>query len=340
VEDNRIDTRELPEATTFAGKRLRERLRSGMAIDVRGHGKAGGGLILAMQSFGAAVAMDPSIDVQDWPLFSSARKGANVCAYMRIAAGKVEMACQVTEPDIALLMNEAAAAEADFAEGTRSGVYVVNTTASPEEIAARYRLGGTVVTVAGDALGLEYLGRPLANIAVVAALAKATELVDIGIARESIVKSLTKRRIPERLITANLAIFDAALQKVHMAEISGGPTTFHPKPPFKGYGALPVAAQSQLRTSRHNHTAGYGRPGVRIEFADPTSRCNGCTLCVVQCPEGIIDFTADPSRGAIVHGARFADFCKVCRECIAACPLDLFSEVAAVTRPEGAVTES
>jgi len=187
-------------ATTLAAQRLRDRLRAGLAVDVRGHGKAGGGLILAMQSFGAAIALDPEMDVQDWPLFSSARKGANVCAYMRIAVGRVEMTCQVTEPDIALLMNEATAKELDFAEGTSAGIYVVNTTDSPERTAERYRLGGTVTTIAGDALGLQYLGRPLANVAVVAALAKATGLVDCAVARESIRKSLTKRRIPERLV--------------------------------------------------------------------------------------------------------------------------------------------
>jgi 2-oxoacid:acceptor oxidoreductase gamma subunit (pyruvate/2-ketoisovalerate family) len=280
------------------------------------------------------------MDVQDWPLFSSARKGANVCAYMRIALGTVQMTCQVTEPDIALLMNEVTGREVDFAEGTSSGIYVVNTPDSPERAAKRYRLGGTVTTIAGDDLGREFLGRPLANVAVVAALAKTTGLVDCNLARESIRKSLAKRRIPERLVVANMSLYDAALEKVRTAQIAIAPDASHVRPRFAGYGRLPIAAQSQLRTSRHNYTAGYGRPGVRIEFSDPTSRCNGCSLCVGQCPEGIIEFTADPSRGAIVHGARFDDFCKACRECIAACPLDLFSEVAAVTRPEGATTES
>jgi hypothetical protein len=54
--------------TTPAAQRLRDRLRIGLTIDVRGHGKAGGGLILAMQSFGAAIAMEGKMDVQDWPL--------------------------------------------------------------------------------------------------------------------------------------------------------------------------------------------------------------------------------------------------------------------------------
>jgi len=325
---------------SLAVKRLHERLEAGLAIDVRGHGKAGGGLILAMQAFGAAVAMSARMDVQDWPLFSSARKGANVCAFMRLSIGKVEMTSQVTEPDIALLMNEAAAEDVDFAEGTSSGVYLVNTAASPEQTASRYRLAGTVVTIAGDALGLEYLGRPLANVAIVAALARTTGLVDVAVAREAIRKGLIKRRIPDRLVSANLSLYDAALDRLRATEIRETPETVHRRPRFQGYGALPVGAQAALRTSRNHHTAGYGRPGVRVEFDDPTARCNGCSLCVVQCPEGIIEFTPDPSRGAIVHGARFADFCKVCRECIAACPLDLFSEVAAVTRPEGAVTES
>jgi len=46
----------------------------------------------------------------------------------------------------------------------------------------------------------------------------------------------------------------------------------------------------------------------KVEVADPLSKCNGCSLCVVQCPEGIIQFDADPARGTLVHGARFADF--------------------------------
>ena len=48
----------------------------------------------------------------------------------------------------------------------------------------------------------------------------------------------------------------------------------------------------------------------------------------------VVDFTADPARGAVVHGARFDDYCKVCAECVAACPLDLFHEVR-VAAPAG-----
>jgi Pyruvate/2-oxoacid:ferredoxin oxidoreductase delta subunit len=174
---------------------------------------------------------------------------------------------------------------------------------------------------------------------------RATGLVAPDVARRSLKKTLEKRRLPARLVDANLALFDEALDSVRIAELSTdgadeGERDHGRRASFTGYGELPAGAQSALRTSRTNRTSGYGRPGVKIEFRDETHRCNGCSLCVVQCPEGIIDFTADPARGAIVHGARFADFCKGCRECIAACPLDLFHEVAAVTAPDGALRDA
>lgn len=314
---------------------LRERLDRGESIDLRGDGKAGGGLVLAVQSFGAALAKS-GFDVQDWPLFSSARKGANVRAFLRLAKRPIETACQVTRPDLVVLMNEAAASEVDFAGGTHEALWVLNSKLTPEAAAHRYQLGGRVAVIDGDALGEKHLGRPLGNIAIFAALIRLSELVDTAVARASLESSVRKRRLPERLVAANLQLFDEALTQVRIGDF---PANEHAAKLFGGYGRLPIAAQSALRTARANHTAGYGRPGVAIRFADDSHKCNGCSLCVVQCPEGIIDFTADP-RGAIVHGARFADYCKVCRECVTACPLDLFHEESVVSRPEGALDEA
>jgi 2-oxoacid:acceptor oxidoreductase gamma subunit (pyruvate/2-ketoisovalerate family) len=321
-------------------ERLHDQLARGESIDLRGHGKAGGGLVLAIQSFARALVSTGELDVRDWPLFSSARKGANVCAYLRAAKGQVENASNVTEPDIVVLVNEAAATEVDFAEGTNDALYVVNSASTPEAVAARYRLGGTVAVVAGDALGLAHLARPLANVAILAAMVRSTGLVDPNSARASLRDGLVKRRIPQRLVEANIAMFDDAFERVLLEDFPAGSATDHRRPPFRGYGVLPAGAQSALRTSLRNRTSGYGRPGVKVEFADALSRCNGCSLCVVQCPEGIIEFDADPARGTIVHGALFDEYCKVCRECVTACPLDLFKEVATVAKTVDSITGS
>jgi pyruvate ferredoxin oxidoreductase gamma subunit len=313
-----------------------DRLDRGESIDLRGDGKAGGGLVLAVQAFGAALAQ-AGFDVQDWPLFSSARKGANVRAFLRLGRRPIETACQVTEPDIVVLMNQAAADEIDFAAGTRQALYVLNSALSADAAADRYQLGGRIAVIDGDPLGQKWLGRPLGNIAVFAALVRTTGLVPPDTARTSLEAALHKRRLPDRLVAANLQLFDEATERVSFVE---RPAVEHRVQPFSGYGRLPVGAQAALRSARGSHTAGYGRPGVAIRFADESDRCNGCSLCVVQCPEGIIEFTADPARGTIVHGAKFDDYCKVCRECVAACPLDLFHEESIVTRPEGALHEA
>jgi 2-oxoacid:acceptor oxidoreductase gamma subunit (pyruvate/2-ketoisovalerate family) len=302
---------------------LAAKLDRGESIDLRGDGKAGGGLVLATQAFAAAASAREGIDVEQWPLFSSARRGANVRAFLRVARGKIEAACAVTRPDVAILMNEAAAVDVDFAAGMADGLYVVNTTARPIDVARRYQLTGTVVAIGADALGKVHLGRPLGNVPVLAALVFASGLVDIPSARDSLEKQLHKRRLSADLIRANLALYDAALSEVQWVEHIAQARDQRAEPRCHRF---PVGAQSALRTSVTNRTAGYGRPGVRITFADPGERCNGCSLCVLQCPEGIIEYTADERRGAIVHGARFDTYCKACRECIAACPLELFHE--------------
>lgn len=226
---------------------LRERLARGDSLDLRGYGKVGGGLMLAIQSFAAAVVETPGVEVKDWPLFSTVRKGATVCASLRIARREVKRSSAAGGPDVAVLMNEAAAEEVDFAEGTDDALYVVNTWHSPEMTAARYRLGGTVVTVAGDDLGRKYLGQPLANIAVLGALVQATGLVEPAQARASLEARLSKRRLPRGMVEAKLAMFDAARNQLRVGEYPPRP---HPLRDFRV----------------------YGRPGVNVELVGPTSR--------------------------------------------------------------------
>jgi Pyruvate/2-oxoacid:ferredoxin oxidoreductase delta subunit len=232
-------------------------------------------------------------------------------------------------------MNEAVAEDVDFAEGTSEALFVLNTGRSPEEAAERWRLRGAIVTVPGDDIGRAFLGRPLANVAVLAALVRATELVPVEQARASLEHRFEKRRVPRRIIDQNLAMFDAALDRYRVIERPAAGSE-HPAASFRGYGELPAGAQSRLRTSLANRTSSYGRPGVSVVFEDPQGKCNACSLCVVQCPDDLMVFTPTEA-GALVTGARFAKYCKTCLECVAACPHHLFREVAVVAPPEGSI---
>lgn len=302
---------------------LRQALARGEPLLVRAHGAAGGGLVLALQAFGAALAAHRGLEVQEWTAFPPSRKGGRVAAWLRVSQGRLEAAAPLGTPDVVVLVNEPEDGGEDFAVGTRGALYVLNTPRSPEEAAARWRLGGTIVTVDGDALGRRHLGRPLANVPVLAALVRAVGL-EPQAARTALRNRLKARGLPERVVEASLALFAEALVAARSAEVPEEGTA-HPARPFKGFGALPAGAQTALRGSLKRARATARTE--RVAFADPRGLCDGCALCVAQCPEGIVELAPDPARGGIVRGVRFEGFCKTCGECVAACPHGLFQKV-------------
>src|SRR5512144_2938039 len=93
------------------------RLLHESVLELRGDGKAGGGLVLAFQSLGNLFLRDPETHVQEWPFFSSARRGANIRSFLRVSHQPVTAACEVTRPSLVLLMDEGAANSVDFAQG-------------------------------------------------------------------------------------------------------------------------------------------------------------------------------------------------------------------------------
>jgi 2-oxoacid:acceptor oxidoreductase gamma subunit (pyruvate/2-ketoisovalerate family) len=306
---------------------LQEQLR-GAVLEIRGDGKAGGGLILAFQSLASLLLGDPDLHVQEWPFFSSARRGANIRSFMRVSAKPITAACEVTRPTVSLLMNETAARSVDFAEGVPpGGTFVINTRHDPGECARHFRLSGRVITVPGDDIGIEHLKHSIGNVSAYVALTTAIG----GFAEEDVFESfltmLRKRRIPEGLVTKNRSALEVTLARIRSGEFDEARPHDHEPGGFAGYGALPIGAQSPLRLARNNRTADYAPSGFRLRFEDPKDACTGCAHCITNCPEGIIRFVPDPERVLKVTGVDVSTYCKLCGECIAVCPEKLFLEL-------------
>jgi 2-oxoacid:acceptor oxidoreductase gamma subunit (pyruvate/2-ketoisovalerate family) len=297
-------------------------------LEVRGDGKAGGGLLLAFQSLAALLMENPSLHVQEWPFFSSARRGAAIRSFLRVSRSPILAACEVTRPSMVLLMNESVARSIDFAEGVpRGGTFVINTRRTPEECARHFHLSGRVLTVSGDDLGLRHLKASIGNVSAYVAMAHAIG----GLSREQVVESflgqLHKRRIPESLIARNRDALEASFDAIALAVCDEAGPDDHRPGTFGGYGDLPLGAQTGLRLSQSNRTADYAPSGFRLRFADPRVACTGCAHCITNCPEGIIRWQPDPERGLLVTGVDVSTFCKLCGECIATCPEHLFHQV-------------
>jgi 2-oxoacid:acceptor oxidoreductase gamma subunit (pyruvate/2-ketoisovalerate family) len=294
-------------------------------LEIRGDGKAGGGLVLAFQSLANLFLLDSRIHVQEWPFFSSARRGANIRSFLRVSAKPITAACELTRPAMVLLMDEAAAYAVDFAQGMQpGGTFVINTRRSPETCAKHFKLSGRVMTIAGDDLGLKYLKHTIGNVSTYVAMAEAIG----GFARQDVidafVRMLAKRRIPETVLQRNRETLEASFDAIHTGTFEFAGPTDHAGLPFAGYGELPIGAQTKLRLSETNRTANFAPSGFRLKFIDPNNACTGCAHCITNCPEGIIRFEPDPTIGVRVTGADVNQFCKLCQECVAVCPEKLF----------------
>ena len=297
-------------------------------LELRGDGKAGGGLVLAFQSLGNLYLRDPNTHVQEWPFFSSARRGANIRSFLRISRNPIRAVCEVTRPTISVLMDEGAARGVDFAQGVpRGGTFVLNTRHTPEECAAHYGLSGRVVTVPGDDIGTKHLKAPIGNVAVYATVAHAIGGYGIEQISEAFLEMLKKRHVPAAVVDRNRSALLATLESIHEGVFDSGRAESHEPAAWAGYGTLPVGAQTPLRLSQRNRTADYAPSGIRLRFEDPGLACNGCAHCITNCPEGIIIWQPDADRGVLVTGVDVNTFCKLCGECIAVCPEHLFKEL-------------
>lgn len=306
---------------------LRGRIRTSV-LDVRGDGKAGGGLVLAFQSLANLMLRDPELHVQEWPFFSSARRGANIRSFLRVSSKPILAACEVSRPALSVLMDEGASRSVDFTQGVPAGgTFVLNTPHSPEECAQHYGLTGRVVTVAGDRIGTQHLKAPIGNVSIYVAAARAIGGFGEGEIVEAFLETLSKRHVPTSIVERNRGALQASLDAVLEGYFEDAPAQRRASAPWLGYGYLPVGAQTALRLSAANQTANFAPTGFRLRFDDPTTLCNGCAHCITNCPEGIIRFVPDAERGLLVTGVDVSQFCKLCGECIAVCPEHLFQEV-------------
>ena len=281
---------------------LQEVIRTSV-LEVRGDGKAGGGLVLAFQSLASLMLRDDEIHVQEWPFFSSARRGANIRSFLRISRRPIQAGCEVTRPRMAVLMDEGAARSVDFAQGVPpGGTFILNTRHTPDECARHYHLTGRVVTVPGDDIGTKYLKHAIGNVSLYIAAARAIGGFGIEQLADSFLETLKKRRIPATILDRNRAALLASAESIREGIFDEAGPDDHPLADWAGYGDLPIGAQTPLRLSQSNRTSDYAPSGIRLRFEDPSTACTGCAHCITNCPEGIIRFVPDAERGLLEIG--------------------------------------
>ena len=147
--------------------------------EIRWHGRGGQGAKTASTLLGK-VAAKTGKNIQAFPEYGPERMGAPILAYNRISSEKITIHCQVTEPDIVVVLDPTLLDVVDVTEGVSSnGVIVVNTKEDPEAIKSKIDFDGNVKTVDAYHISREEIGRPIPNTPMIGALINATELIPL-----------------------------------------------------------------------------------------------------------------------------------------------------------------
>lgn len=273
-------------------------------VEIRVHGRGGQGNVAAAELL-ALAAFDDGYQVQAFPAFGAERMGSPVQAFVRLSNRPIRLRSQVYEPDVVIVQDPFLSRTAEVAGGLKPGGYLVlNADAPPASLPEDPSI--RVFTVPATAIALEALGRPIPNAVMLGAFVGATRLIELSSLTDAIAE-----RFEGDLGMANAR---AALLGFDRVQEVFGPRASAAAAPRCA--ARPACMGQVLDALPPGSTRGYltgawrtSRPVFSYE------RCNGCDLCAVYCPEGVI------TSSSKTHYSADYDFCKGCGICARECPV-------------------
>ncbi len=182
-------------------------------IEIRWHGRGGQGVVTASKLL-AEAALEEGRYFQGLPDYGAERMGAPIRAFTRISSEPIITYCQVTEPDVVVVLDSTLIGVVDLIEGLKeSGILLINTIASPSEVRAQLNYKGKIYTVDATGISREILGRKLPNTSMLGALVRIIEIVSY----ESLVRELRAKlgaTMKEGVVSANISAFEKAYHSV------------------------------------------------------------------------------------------------------------------------------
>lgn len=153
-------------------------------IEIRFHGRGGQGAVIGGKILATAVFSEGKF-VQAFPSFGVERRGAPVTAFVRIDDKRIDLRSQIYAPDHLIILDQTLLNnKATFDGFKRDGFVLINTKASPEELAKKEAFRGMRIATV-DAGGIAVRNRlgskmsPIVNTAILGAFCKITGICSI-----------------------------------------------------------------------------------------------------------------------------------------------------------------
>ena len=160
--------------------------------EIRIHGRGGQGNVVAAYIL-AQAAFECGKFAQAFPGFGAERRGAPVTAFVRITGIPIRH-CQVLQPAFLVLQDHALMHASGIMEGLLPEGKILVNWSKPIEPTTTSN-GQEIVVMPAENLAMEYLGKPLPNTALLAALVTLTEMAPL----EAVEKALALRFRDETL---------------------------------------------------------------------------------------------------------------------------------------------
>jgi pyruvate ferredoxin oxidoreductase gamma subunit len=182
--------------------------------EVRWHGRGGQGTVTAAKVL-AETALSSGKYVQAFPEYGPERMGAPLRAYNRLSANPIYIHCQVTNPDVVVVVDPTLIGSVDVVEGTtEDALFIVNTNERAADIKKKLGLGKQrVYTVNATKIAMETIKRPLPNTPLLGAIAKVSGLINIDDLIDDLKASFSKK-FTSQVVEANLEAVKRAYKEV------------------------------------------------------------------------------------------------------------------------------
>ena len=174
-------------------------------IQIRIHGRGGQGVVTAAELLALAAFRDGK-EAQAFPSFGSERTGAPVTAFCRIDSQPIRSREPVYHPDVLLIQDSTLLHQVDVFAGLAMLAFVlINSTRDVDELQltdfVTQHPGVQMHTLPASDLAMKHLGRPFANIGMVAGYAALTGEVS----KASVNQAITGR-FPGKIGELNAAV--------------------------------------------------------------------------------------------------------------------------------------
>ncbi len=183
-------------------------------FEVRMHGRAGQGAKSGSQLL-AEAAFKLGKWIQAFPEYGSERRGAPTVSYTRISDKPVRTHEPIVNPDAVIVFDSGLVRTIPVTAGLskETGVLVVNTQKSPEEVRKFTNFEGRIYTVDATGISLELLGIDAPNAPLLGALIKATKIVPLE-AIEEVIKEMFLQKIGPEKTEKNLITLKRGYEEV------------------------------------------------------------------------------------------------------------------------------